>query len=109
MLERFGRSLTFQRRSGDSIDPETGTRSGGAVVDYEIWGAVLEYDRHLVDGSLIKTGDVRILVSASALPVVPEPSDTVVISEREHVVVSVKTISASGMDVAYELQVRVKK
>lgn len=104
MLARFGQAATLCRPVVGDYDPATGNAASGAVI---LYGHAFDYDysQRDIDGTLIRQGDRRVLLSVE-VGMQPETGDKVVIREKCWDVVNVKTIGPEGNAVVYELQVR---
>jgi len=109
LLEEFGAPVTLTRVEPTSIDSVTGIATGDAGKESEGIAAVFDYtsrddgesDR---DGTTIKTGDKKILLSVS-VDFTPKVGDKIVFSET-YKVISVREINPAGTAVLYIIQGR---
>lgn len=104
MLAKFGQAAMLYRPVVGDYDPAMGKAASGAVI---LHGHAFDYDysQRDIDGTLIRQGDRRVLLSVE-VGTQPETGDKVVIREKWWDVVGVKTIGPEGNAVVYELQVR---
>jgi hypothetical protein len=104
-----GLELTLRRTVPGEYDPETGT-STDTTTDYAGSGLRDSYDLKDVDGSLVKSGDVKFLVSPLLLngADMPEPKtqDKVLFDGDTYNVESVKPWDYAGLAVGFEVQGR---
>ena len=63
---------------------------------HETRGYTSNYDENLRGGTLVKEGDVRVVLLASELMVIPEPNDTIDIEGETHYIIGVVTDSAKA-------------
>lgn len=105
LLGEFGQGVTIARTTSGGYDPATGgvtaptaSQSGSAVVR--------EYARQHVDGTLIQSGDKRVILAASGLTFAPAPGDSVTAGGDVLQVVSVIERNPAGTPLVYELQGR---
>lgn len=98
--------LDLIRVSRGAFDPsDPGSAPSEAREAYTFEGVVESFDDGKVDGTVIQSGDLKVLVIAGSLPdgIIPVPGDYVSISSGERKVVSVKTDPAGA---TYTCQVR---
>jgi hypothetical protein len=77
LLQRYGSDLTLVRQVGGTYNPATGTLSGGTPTNYTVRGVFINYRDENVDGSVIRMGDRRLLVSPQGSTTVPAIGDVV--------------------------------
>lgn len=111
LLDEFGQQLTL-RRTESTYDPTTGD-TVTTNNDYDIQGKFSDYDRNLIDGSLVKVGDRQLHISPidpvspnSDIAVEPKQGDKIIGSRTEMQVVSVQYIEQAGEPIGYVAQVR---
>ena len=73
LIERFGRPVTL-RRTTRSYDPESGQTSDTDEDVAIIISPPEAFAQSLIDGTLVRAGDLRAHVAAKGLAVTPEPS-----------------------------------
>lgn len=102
LLEHYGRAA-YLRRTSSEYNPSTGTTTQ-QTVNHEATCAFFDYAQRDIDGTLIRTGDQRVLMA----PTVPRPEtgDAIVIGASTYSVVQVRAINPAGVPVLYELQCR---
>ena len=103
LLTDKGQSLTFSRETTTVADPVKGKRST-TTSTYTGFGASFDYNRSEIDGTVIKRGDIRLLLNATTT--VPIIDDTVPVDGTTHVVKAVRPTAPGGTVVMYELQLR---
>lgn len=110
MFQKYGMSVTLRRTTQGAYNPSTGAMSAGTSADYTCLVVITEYNQFVVDGTLIKRGDKRLLVAAKGLDVVPSVSDVFLLSDGQWKVPdsggAVKTLAPAGIAIMYEVQVR---
>lgn len=103
-LTEFGRDVTRKSFTSGVYDPATGlvtpttadTTRKGALFDF---GAGQTLER----GTLIQSGDKRLLVDATATV---SPQDHFVVGGVEYVIVSIGSIEPAGVAVLFDLHLR---
>ena len=89
-----------------TFDPETLDYSGGTVdADVITYGIKKNYDIKQIDGTIIQSGDTRLLIPAYGLAAVTTDNQ-IVIDSAALEVVSVKTVDPGNVALISELQVR---
>ena len=104
LLTRFGSAATLSRNSPGTYDPATGIampNSSGSTVTV----AVIDYDQKFIDGTLIRQGDKEGYMSALGVSV-PLAGDVLTWAGVYCSVIACKSLSPSGLDVLYTLQLR---
>jgi len=111
LVEEYGQQLTL-RRSTSSYDPTTGSNTT-TTNDYDIQGKFSDYQRNLIDGSLVKVGDRQLFISSidpvnssNEIAVEPKQGDEIIGSRTKMQVVSVQYIEESADVIGYIAQVR---
>ena len=104
-----GAELTLTKTEKGPRDPETG---GSSTVVTSFLGSGLRetYEQKDIDGSLIKIGDVKLLVSPVQLagPDMPQPAtqDKVLFDGKLYTVIQVNPWNYAGLAVGFEVQAR---
>lgn len=109
LLTEFGQAVTLRRVTTGAYDPATGSATQ-TTADYAGTGAVFDYSQRDIDGSLIKTGDQKLLMSpfqtdGSAMPV-PTTTDKILIGSTVYSIQPSKKVAPAGTLVLIELQIR---
>jgi hypothetical protein len=105
LLTRFGQAAVLRRPGEGSGDPWNET--AGTPGDHPVTVTVFDYTAQDRQGTAIQEFDKRVLMSAQGLEIMPsDSSDTLLIGEQEHAIISVKTLAPAGEAVMFELQVR---
>jgi hypothetical protein len=95
-------SLTL-RRNG-SIDPADGSFVQGSTSTTNLKGVVINYTDQQADGTLIKRGDLKLVITSY---IKPNIGDTVIIDGSEYSVLEpITTFNPGGVVLGYEMQVR---
>lgn len=106
LLTEFGQSCVLGSVSDGAYDPATG-EAGATSTPHQVAAAVLAYPQRFIDGTLIRTGDKRALLSAIGLTVDPKPGDTLTdAAGKQFQVIDAKPTSPAGTVVLWTLQVR---
>lgn len=104
-----GLEMTLTRSAKGPRDPDTG---GSSTVVTSFLGSGLRetYEQKDIDGSLIKIGDVKLLVSPVQLagPDMPQPAtqDKVLFDGKLYTVIQVNPWNYAGLAVGFEVQAR---
>ena len=104
-----GAELTLTKTEKGPRDPDTG---GSSTVVTSFLGSGLRetYEQKDIDGSLIKIGDVKLLVSPVQLagPDMPQPAtqDKVLFDGKLYTVIQVNPWNYAGLAVGFEVQAR---
>ncbi|MCA7945570.1 hypothetical protein [Burkholderia vietnamiensis] len=105
LLTEFGRAVVVTIVSPDSVyDPETSTNVNPST-DYPAIGAIFDKNDHEINGTLVRVGDKRVLVSAVGVPA-PRLDDRVTVGADTFRIVNPQTIGPAGVAVLYDLHVR---
>ena len=102
LLEDFGSDLTLTRQAAGAYNPATGTMAATTPVNHTIRGVFINYTDANVDGTVVRMGDRRLLVSAKGAAVAPQINDLV--SGLQ--VIDVRTIAPNGVAIAWACQMR---
>lgn len=101
-IKAKGILLTFSTVTVDSFDPELG-RNNTTASTYSSYGLSLNYKSGLIDGTIIKSGDIRLLMDSTTEPKI---NDKVTIDSKSYKIISVKQTNPAGIAVMYEAQLR---
>jgi hypothetical protein len=105
LIEKFGTSVIMSRTVPGAYNPATGAPGAGTTTTQTVKAAVLDFPQSYIDGTLIRAGDRRVLVSAVGTTA-PLAGDTFPWKSQALVVVKVKELGPAGVAVLYTLQVR---
>lgn len=102
LIKRFGQSVTLRQKtsSGPAHNPTI------VNVDNACTGLVLEYNSNEIDGTLILTGDKKLMLSTQGLSVTPNASDTMIIDGHNHTIEDIAHLSPAGTVILWEIQIR---
>ena len=102
LLQKFGSALTLTRTAGATYNPATGTMSAGTPTSFTVRGVFINYQDANVDGTVIRMGDRRLLVSPQGSTTVPAIGDTVDGMQ----IIDVRTYAPNGVAIGYACQAR---
>lgn len=104
LLTEFGQSVTRRSYTAGSYDTATGT-AVPATADSTRKGVALDFaaGQSLVRGTLVQSGDKRLLVDAVAAI---NMQDHFIVNGVEYVIISIGEINPAGTVVLYDLHVR---
>jgi hypothetical protein len=106
LLAEFGQSCSLGSVTDGAYDPATGEAAPAATA-HAITAAVFDYPQRFIDGTLIRTGDKRVLASPVGLAVEPKPGDTLTDSAgKVYQVIDAKATAPAGTVVLWTIQVR---
>lgn len=106
MLQRFGETGAIRRvtvTSGSPSDPDAGSAT---TTDTPCRLAVFPIDQQDIDGTTIKAGDFRVLVSAVGLGVEPTTTDHLVCSAGVLTIVDAGRFAPAGTVTHYRMVCR---
>ena len=104
LLTDKGQQVTFSRETATAFNPVVGSSGAPVISTFTAYGAAFDYNKSEIDGTLVKRGDIRFLMNASATA--PALGDTVIIDSITYRVMNVKPTSPGGTVVIYEVQLR---
>lgn len=104
LLTDFGNDATFSRTTGATFNPATGSYSGGTVSQFTSKAARFNYGTREIDGETVQRDDLRLIVEVNGGQ--PLVDDDCTFNSLTYRVMNVVTVSPSGQDVYYELQLR---
>lgn len=102
LLAKFGSSLTLIRVSGATYNAGTGQTSTGTTTNFTIRGVFINYSDELMDGTIVRVGDRRLLVSPSGSTTVPQIGDAV----GGLKLIDVRSYAPQGVAIAWACQAR---
>jgi hypothetical protein len=107
VLDEVGVAITITE-TGTTLTPSTGAVSGGATVHSDVIASPpAPYRSYLIDGDLIRTGDVQLVVKGSvALGFTPKTGWKVAVAGTELKIVSVDELRSGASIAAFVLQCR---
>lgn len=104
LLGDKGQQMTLKQRASGTYTP--GSDVTVTETDHTVTGAVFPYAAVVIDGTRIKVGDKKVLLSAEGMTVEPDQDDRLLIGSVWHQIIAVKPVNPGGTVVVYELQVR---
>lgn len=105
LILRFGALVVLRRSVPGAYDPATGAPGAPTVTSQTVLAVVLDFPQSYIDGTLIRAGDRKVLVSAMGTTA-PQAGDTMAWEGQKLVVVNAKKLGPAGPAVLYTLQVR---
>ncbi|EJA5988805.1 hypothetical protein OD507_005288 [Salmonella enterica] len=104
LIKKYGYSLSLVRPAKSGIDPATGDRLAGEdSLLYSVTGIDQQYRQSEIDGTLIKTGDKKILLTAET---VPEQGDYLTDGLSRWNIITITPVKPANDVLLYSLQVR---
>lgn len=104
LIKKYGYSLSLVRPAKSGIDPATGDRlAGEESLLYSVTGIDQQYRQSEIDGTLIKTGDKKILLTAET---VPEQGDYLTDGLSRWNIITITPVKPANDVLLYSLQVR---
>ena len=119
LINENGRALILQRE--DQVNPvdvaepwRAADPAGANIVSLSVFGVFVEYEKEDFDGSLLRRGDKRVLVSAKDTEDVRvgvqniniEDFDTLLDGTDLWKIITVETIEPGSLRIMYDIQVR---
>ena len=105
LIEKFGKALTLTRQSSGSYDPSTGSATVTTTTQ-AAHGIRTSWAAQDIDGSLIKSGDLKIVLAASGLTTAPQVDDTITFDSTVYTIKGVYPVCPADVVIVYNLNVR---
>lgn len=106
LLYEFGQAGVLGSVTDGAYNPATG-EAGPTSTPYAVTAAIFDFPQSYIDGTLIRTGDKRALISPLGLAVTPKSGDTLTdAAGAVFQVVDAKATAPAGQVVLWTLQVR---
>lgn len=103
LLAEYGRPMLLRRPGVSTIDPVTDEEVSSPPVDQPCTGIATSYQTNLIDGTRIKSGDRKVILTAEQPP---QMADTLVIDGTSWTLVDIDTKQPAETVLVYILQVR---
>lgn len=107
LITKFGQSATLRQTSttgGDPWDPGSGTTT---TTETTVIVAIVDWANNQIDGTLIRSTDRHVLMSAQGLGVTPALGDQLIVGgETLSLVEPLKQINPGGTVVVYDMNAR---
>lgn len=102
LIAKFGQTANIRRLSttGDDWNPTITT------TDYACTLAVVDYTSREIDGTQIRAGDKKAIISTQGLAISPTTDDRLVIGSEVHEIVRIMPLSPGGTVVIWQAQAR---
>ncbi len=108
-LKDKGLACTITKQTAGTYSTSTGVASVSTSTQ-SAYGALFDYENKNIDGTLVKKGDRKLLLSAlntaGAVLTAPSVNDTVTANSVTYTIVAIRPIEPSGVAVAYDCQIR---
>lgn len=104
LLTDKGQSVTFSRQTGGTFDPVLGAESGASTTTFSGYAAALSYNNAEIDGTVVKKGDVRLVIESTTAT--PETGDQCTVDSVVYRVMMVEPVSPGGTTVINKVQLR---
>ncbi len=106
LLSEFGQTATVGVPGAQTLNTTTGIKTP-TYTNHTVTAAVFDYPQKLIDGSLIKVGDKRVLVSAVGITFSPAPLQKFTdVNGLEYKVINARAVAPAGQSVLWILQVQ---
>lgn len=111
LLAKYGAAVTLTRTVPGAYDPATGLTAAPTVTTYTGTAFRENYSLKDIDGTLVKRGDVRFLVSpfqtdGTDMPQPATDTDVITFASTAYQVIGVDPFNFSGEAVAFYVQAR---
>ncbi len=104
MIKKYGYTLSLVRPAGAGIDPKTGDRLADASPQiFTVTGIDQQYKQSEIDGTVIQTGDKKILLTAETAP---EQGDHLTDGVDRWNIITITPVKPAREVLLYSLQVR---
>ncbi len=107
LVGKYGMPMTMRVIVPGVYDPASGSKAApGTPADYPCFGMVGEYTLRDIDGTLIKTGDKKVILSASDSMPDPVKGNLLIMGGETWNVENSRPTAPAGISVVYDVQVR---
>lgn len=104
MIKKYGYTLSLIRPAKSGIDPNTGDRlADAAPLIFTVTGIDQQYKQSEIDGTLVQTGDKKILLTAETAP---EQGDHLTDGVSRWDIITITPVKPASEVLLYSLQVR---
>jgi hypothetical protein len=105
LIEKFGATATIKRPATTAGAGAWNVSSQVSVT--EIGKAVrTEYGLYNIDGSAIKVGDIKLLLAAKDLALIPTQGDILTFASIDYQVINIDPLAPADVIVVYKVQLR---
>ena len=106
-LKSAGYQVTLRRPGSETFDPVTGETVPGIPVDYTAYVLEQSYRIDQIDGTLVKRGDRKFMLTLEDMSKTPQPaSDTLVVSGKVLSIIAADPFQPGGVPIYYTVQAR---
>lgn len=103
LLSKYGQPITGSHIIVSDSDVTTGEVDPDDNVPYTGVGYPGNYRDSMIDGTLIKRDDIRLILWTNDVPM---PTDVITISNKEYTALNVQLVTAQGQTIIYKIQCR---
>jgi hypothetical protein len=104
LLKAYGEGIEFEYKTGGGFNPSTGVPLPAVLVKIKGHGYPGRYESNEIDGTVIKSGDIKLTVEKISQR--PQVGWDVIVDGQKYRVQNVQHIRFSGRDVIYVCQIR---
>ena len=98
ILNKFGAFGHVKIKRDDGVlDPVLGTNTG-TITEFSLYAVDLDVNKNLMADSRIAATDRQVIMASDTKPLM---SDTISIGTADHKIITIDTLSPSGVDVIY--------
>lgn len=105
LIEEFGAAAVLKRSVAGDYDPRFGDVDDNGLQVFNTVAVRVEYELSDVDGTQIRAGDVKLLVTPD-LATTPQSGDTIEFAGDTYTVVVSTPLSPAGVVVLHQVQAR---
>lgn len=117
LIEENGRNITLVRRDqGNPVDSAKPWRDSteAATITFIVKGVIIDFDKEDIDGSLVRRGDKRVLISDKSVSDEGGSAANLIIEDYDHIldagvrwkIKEVNLIEPGDTRIMYDLQIR---
>lgn len=104
-LGQYGVEVTFTQKNEAAFDPTLGQKTSNTVV-FTGFGVKSGYTKNEIDGTVVKTGDVKLLLENT--DIIPKVGDEAAVNgSGTFRIINIDILSPAEETILYELQLRV--
>ena len=104
-LKEYGAPAVLKSKAAPVYDPATSKAIAATPVSVTVSCVVFAYPSKFIDGTLIRQGDKKVLMSARGA-VSPKPGDTLVWGGVDYSVINVKPLAPALVNIYFDTQIR---
>lgn len=105
-LIKDGRMVIVRRETKGQYDPATGKKPAGAITDWHLPAVFSEYTQRDIDGTNVRVGDARVILSAYGGPADLLTTDRIIDGSRTWTVVNAGRTAPGEVVIVWRPQLR---